>query len=136
MVKECYNLDGEVVTIDLHDPDPGVYVGLSHWDYIVINAVSRSDLKNFRDAPEKFRSRSRELTPSLIFGTQYHAYILENDTFKDRFVMYDGRRDMRIEKYSSLVDEWGAEYIYKPKDLATLKAMRSSLMDYRKAAKY
>ena len=72
----------------------------------------------------------------MIFGTQYHSYVLEPGDFEENFYLYDGKRDKRIKAYQELLEKAGGEeYIYKPADLEKLKEMRRTLLRYSKAAK-
>lgn len=53
-------------------------------------AVSRSELWNIRESPQKFKyykENPPEPTPSLLFGQVFHKMLLEPDTFNDEFVV-------------------------------------------------
>ena len=65
-MKKMYNdLQGNPVQLDVDNPQPGVYVGVDFWTYLEINAVSRSDLQDFRKAPEKYKNKKDSKTPAL-----------------------------------------------------------------------
>lgn len=134
-MKEYLNpITGEMNPLDLAYPNPGIYAGVSHAYYLAIDAVSRSDLKNFRDAPERYKSGESRTSDALIFGTQYHAFMFEPEHFEKRFVLGDVTASgVRGKAFKEQQEEHGAEYVYRPKDLEKIEAMYEALKQYPKS---
>ena len=118
--------------LDLENPQPGVYAGVSHEDYLKINAVSRSSLARFRKSPEDYLFGDKDATAALIFGAQYHAFILEPEDFEKSFVAGPEtiRSDKNKELRLSLQEEHGLYNVYRPSHLELFKEMRKALKNY------
>ena len=128
-------ITGEMHALSLTDPEPGIYAGVSHSDYLAIDAVSRSKIKDFDEAREKLVYPSDEPKDHFTFGTQYHAYVFESHQFYDGTyiegqVTETGKRgkDFRAQQ-----DEHGHDKVYKPQDLEAYEDMYEALKRYRKS---
>lgn len=135
--KEYPNpITGEMNPLDLDNPEPEIYAGVSHWDYLKINAVSRSLLSRFDEAVEYVHAPQEPPSESMIFGTAYHAFVLDRDYFSERFVEGPRYRRSNDEKklYRDLVEKHGGpEYIYRSSDLEKMEAMYDVLTKYPKS---
>ena len=134
-MKYLNPLTGEMNTLDLENPMPGIYAGVSQEDYLKIRAVSRTTIKHFRDSKEKILFPEDKETDAMIFGTQYHAYIFEFDAFSAHF--REGpefkRSNADKEAYADLCEKMGgARYVYRPSHLEKIQAMREALRRYPK----
>lgn len=66
---------------------------MTYAEYARIPAVNWSRLKSLRVSPLQYQhdlTAPREETGFLRIGTTMHAYILEPETFRDRFCVYEG----------------------------------------------
>lgn len=98
--------------------------------FIAIKAVSRSQLVSFNEMPERF-GISPETTDAMRFGSLYHAFLLEPDTFKSDHVQGpEDRRGKKGDTWRELEEKHGASRIYKPKELEQMEAMRRAMMDH------
>jgi exodeoxyribonuclease VIII len=77
--------------INLENPEPGIYTGVTFDEYVSINAVNNSVLKIFTDQSpahaKYYMDNGRPETAALSFGTLADCYILENDTFFDNYIV-------------------------------------------------
>ena len=134
MNKYLNPITGEMNTLNLENPEPGIYAKVSHEDYLAIKAESRSGIANFREAPEKYLKPSTSISDAMTLGTQYHAYVFEPQSFKDRFVCGDvTEKGIRGKAFRAQQEEHGIEYVYRPKDLEQIEAMYEALSKYKKA---
>ena len=78
MIRYLNPVTGDMNPLDLENPEPGIYEGVSHRDYLHIRAVSRSSLYSFAKSPEDYLYPNYETTEPMIVGTQYHAYLLRS----------------------------------------------------------
>jgi len=116
--------------LDLDRPEPGIYFGISIFDYFAIKAVSQSSLKKWKEAPEMYL-HEEDRTPATIFGHQYHAFVLETDSFYERYCAGPQERRSKTDKehYQKLCDSHGGpEYVYRPKEFAEMDEMCRTLI--------
>jgi len=70
--------------------------------------LSFSSLKAFSVSPLSFlhyKLKKSAPTPSMLFGTLVHRYVLEPDRYLDSVVVYEGRRDKRTQVYREFLEE-------------------------------
>ena len=68
---------------------PGI--AMSQKEYRAHPAISKSDLFKITKSPLHFKwsmENKEEPTPSLIFGSACHKYILEREDFDNEFAVY------------------------------------------------
>lgn len=61
-------------------PKPGIFPGMSMADYRAADAISNSDLKNYRRSPAHYKHPTHEETGPMRLGTAVHALLLEPAT--------------------------------------------------------
>lgn len=124
-------ITGKLNALDPENPEPGIYAGVPHDEYLKIHAISRSRLVQFMEAPERFLYPEDSNKDHFTFGTQYHAYIMEPDTFKQEFVegivTATGRRGKEFREQQ---EQHGYDKVYKPSDLEKYEAMKEALARY------
>lgn len=74
----------------------GLVQGLSHADYLAVDALSASGLRRLRQSPAHYRfADDNEATPAMIAGTLAHCVLLEPGALDDRYAVrpdgLDGR---------------------------------------------
>lgn len=123
-------------TLNLDHPMPGVYYGISAIDYFSIVALNQSTLKKWVECIEDVvlaPNKDGKPTTYNVFGTQYHAFLLEPTEFEARFVAGRAKRQSFEDKvyFKKQVEFYGDEvYIYRPKDLEVMKAMKEFMVKH------
>lgn len=59
-------------------------------DYFEIDRMSNSSLSNFKKSPRHylyFKRNKIEPTPAMVLGSAFHAYVLENDSFDEKYII-------------------------------------------------
>lgn len=127
-------LTGEMNELDPENPEPGIYAGVPSQVYLKIRAKSRSSLMDFNEAPEYWAYRKpKPSTPAQIFGTQYHAYVLTPDIFKEQYHEGPVTKSGNIGvEFRVMQEQYGADYVYKPSDMETFEAMKEASKRYPK----
>ena len=91
-------------------------------EYRASNGISRSELWQLRESPEKFKwtqEHPEEPTPSLIFGSLVHKLLLEPETFDDDFAIIpdvDRRTKAGKEAYNAFLSGFSERYIISHSD--------------------
>src|SRR6185436_6574394 len=125
---------------------PGIYNSLSNEDYHSSDGISRSGVMAIKKSPLHYwheyvnpkRETREKDTPSTIFGNAFHTYILENESFKDRFIVCDkvDRRTTDGKKYwAKIKEERGGKSIIDIDDYNQLSDMANSLMNHDQAGR-
>lgn len=129
---------GEYHPLDIENPAPGIYQGVSHADYLKTNAVSRSSLSKFKESPESYVYSQIESSDAMVFGTQFHVFLMQPDEFYSDFVEGPeyARSNADKELRRELQSKHGIDHVYRPSSLQTFKEMRQFLIEnYPTAAK-
>jgi hypothetical protein len=77
---------------------------ITETEYNEIQAVRNSELGNIEKSWEHFKLGT-DRTEAMIFGTAFHMYILEEETFWNNFIVapkYDGRTTEGKKNQSSI----------------------------------
>lgn len=126
---------GTMHELNMENPEPGIYQGVLHQDYLSINAVSRSSLFDFSKSPEAYLYGNDETTEAMTIGTQYHTFLLQPDEWETEFVegpeyaRSKADKEMRL----ALQSEHGLDNVYRPSTLKQFHAMKEALKNYPKA---
>lgn len=113
------------------------YLGsITEKEYNNIKALRNSELGLLEKSFAHYK-RGSERTAAMIFGTAFHMYVLEENTFWENFIVapkYDGRTT-EGKKIKAQLDEQAqaGKEILKNEDFETIKAMRQSLFNHPKA---
>lgn len=106
---------------------------MTNAEYRAHPAISRSDLFKMSKSPLHFRyemDHPQEKTPALIFGSAFHKWVLEPDTFDDDFAVItriDRRTKTGREEYNRFAEENAGKEIISEEDLVTIIDMTSSI---------
>ena len=116
--------------LDVENPAPGIYVDVPIQQYVAARAISRSDVGAYRKHPAYFGVH-KESTPAMIYGSQYHAFVLEPDLFRDYYVQGPEAKRSAADKkwHAELIKTVGEERIYRPQELALMHAMHKALRE-------
>lgn len=109
-------------------------------NYDNIPAVRRSDLWELRKSPAHYFyavNHPTEPTPSLVFGTAAHKYILEQDEFWNEYAMapeVDKRTKAGKAEWSEFMESIGDRSVIKPADFEVIKAMDEAIQAHPTAS--
>lgn len=112
---------------------------MTNAEYRAHEGVSRSELWNMRLSPEKFKyllDNPLPSTPTQIFGSAFHKYVLEPDTFYAEYAVMpkiDKRTKDGKAQFEAFAADCGERSIINEEDFATIKAMRDKLMSTKLA---
>lgn len=105
-------------------------------EYHDSEGISRSGIMLFKRSPLHYwnkynnENRNNESTSSQIFGNAFHSYILENDSFYDRYYVLD-KIDKRTKTGKALMEEIKTEHSNKEiisiDDFEKIKRMEEQL---------
>jgi len=114
--------------LDVENPEPGIYVDVPIQQYVATKALSRSDVGKYRKHPAYY-GVVKEATEAMIFGSQYHAFLLEPELFETYY--HQGPKEKRSkadkEWYADLVEKYSKERIYRPQELELMNEMHEAL---------
>lgn len=117
---------------------PGI--AMSQKEYRAHPAISKSDLFKITKSPLHFKwsmENKEEPTPSLIFGSACHKYILEREDFDNEFAVYsdiDRRTKAGKEEYALWLSENEGKSIISADDMNKIMDM-AKVIDGNKFAK-
>ena len=110
-------------------------------EYNAAEGIRRSDLWKMEDSPEKFRYFSghpAEQTPSMVFGSACHKYVLEKDDFGKEYAVapkVDRRSSAGKAAWEAFCRENEGRTVISEDDMNTIAAMREALMKHPLAKK-
>lgn len=126
--REVLDSEGKILSLD--NPEPGIYYGIPFVSYKEISAINQSTLGMYKEGPEKVLFKAPP-TDSMIFGTQYHSFLMEPDEFDSLFV--EGPKDKRGKNkdiWKMLAENHGPELIYSESSLQNMRDMKKFLLEY------
>lgn len=98
---------------------PGIYENVPYEQYATWEGFNTTQIKLLQvESPRAMRHvllHGAESTDALEQGIGTHVRLLEPETYEERFVVYEGRRQGKV------WDEWEAEQIGAGKEILTLK---------------
>ena len=112
---------------------------MTNAEYHAHPAISKSTLFLLRQSPEKFRyevDNPQPKSPSLTFGSAFHKWALEPDSFFDEFAIapvVDRRAKAGREAWNDFVAENSNRDIISLDDLNTIRQMTDSLFENKYA---
>jgi hypothetical protein len=118
------------------DKSEGVFQGIENEQYHrKIHAISASGLKLIGQSPAHYREaidNPPEQTPAMAFGSAFHSYLLEPDTFYDHYAVMPEGVDRRTKagklEYETFIGDTVGKAVISQADYDTLQAMRDSAM--------
>lgn len=120
--------------------DPAFLAGIADADYRNATGLAQSSLKEFLHSPAHYLAsteKKNEPTKAMLFGTAFHAEMLQSDPSKFYAVKekVDGRtKDGKAYNENFAVENAG-KVIIDSEELATLKAMKASVMAHPLASR-
>ena len=115
----------------------GLHAGMPEEIYRQAPGISQSILKEIRRSPKHFdfyRRCKPEPTPAMIFGTAFHAYLLEENLFKQTVAIWTGE-DKRGNAWKDFKAANEGKFILSRDDLKAFEYMRQSIHENMKAVK-
>lgn len=115
--------------------------GLSNAEYRAAEGISKSDLDLIGKSPLHYyhaKQSPSESTPAMKFGSAFHAYLLEPDTFHSRYIIapdINRKTNKGREEYESFLEFHKDKEIISTEDLEKIKAMCASVMAHNSASK-
>jgi hypothetical protein len=94
--------------------EQGIYIGMPDSVYFSTHAISNSGLKDFAEAPAKYRFGEHKKTRSLALGSLWHTALLEPDELDKRYVMTSLERAGTNAWKAEEADAGGRELIKEP----------------------
>ena len=80
--------------MDLTNPKPGIYEGISFDDYKAIDAINASTVKHAQKSlkhVKHYLDNPTKPTRSMMFGRPTHTALFEPDIFNDQYAVFDGK---------------------------------------------
>lgn len=119
-----------------------VIKGMTNADYRKAEGISKSDLDLIAKSPLHFhyaKNNPQEPTPAMRFGSAFHAFLLERDTFNERYVTepegINRRTNAGKEEYEAFLTEAKGKEIISKDDLLLIEGMTASVFKHDKASK-
>lgn len=113
---------------------------LPNADYHAHPAISKSGLDRINQSPAHYRAwltEPRKETPALALGSAAHAYILERDSFFDRYAVAPDGIDRRTKDGKAQWAEFEAQAngktVIKAEDLQQIDRMAASVLAHESA---
>ena len=110
---------------------------LPNAEYHAHDFISKSGLDRIDQSPAHYQawlSEPRITTPALTFGSACHNYVLERETFDDRYVVAPSGIDRRTkagkEVWEAFTSEAAGREIISADDMDKLVAMRASIIEH------
>lgn len=110
---------------------------MTNAEYHAHPAISKSGLDRIDQSPAHYRawlSEPRITTPALTFGSACHNYVLECETFENRYVVAPSGIDRRTkagkELWEAFTSEAAGREIISTDDMEKLVAIRASIIDH------
>lgn len=114
---------------------------LSNAEYHRHPAISKSGLDRINQSPahyQAWRNEPRKETPALTFGSAAHAFILERESFFDRYIVAPDGIDRRTKDGKAQWAEFEAQAngktLIRSEDMQSIDAMDSAVHQHQSAA--
>lgn len=108
--------------------NPGLYNDISFEDYVKIDAVNASLLKNFAQSPAhvQYAKTHSEDSQALFIGRAVHCAVLEPDRFKVDFIVADCEKK-NAKAYTTAVAANPTKTVLTKADLETINGIAESI---------
>jgi hypothetical protein len=121
---------------------PTLFLSMSYQDYEKAEGMRKSSLDLIYRSPAHYRHESlfpSDPTPAMEWGTKFHSYVLEPDTFFDTYAVLPEGIDRRTKEGKETWANWmleneGKVPVEKP-TIAELQAMREAIFNHSRASK-
>lgn len=112
---------------------PGIYNDISFREYLDIDAVNSSSLKNMFVSPKKYKHMLDfdKKTKSMSIGTAAHSAILEPEKFNENYIEFDGTR--RGKQWELFKSENSESEIVTTSEMQSILSIRDSVVAHNKS---